>query len=118
MKEYAGGGKNVQEQYFEYKLSSARIVIENSFGRLKGRFGCLKRPMDVNIVDLPNLIYSTFIQHNFCELRRETISEQNFEAVIDFERRTQPPVAAIGWRESINMPQAKKIRGIFTAYFE
>ena len=42
MKEYVGGGTNRQEQYFGYRLCSARNVIECSFGRLKARFGCLR----------------------------------------------------------------------------
>ena len=61
MKEYAGGGTNSQEQYFGYRLCSARNVIECSFGRLKARFGCLRRAMDINIHDLPNVIYACFI---------------------------------------------------------
>ena len=47
MKEYANGGSSAQEQYFRYKLCSARNVIECSFGRLKARFGALKRAMDI-----------------------------------------------------------------------
>ena len=52
------GGKNVKEQYYVKKLSNLRIVIGNSFGRLKGRFGCLKHPMDIKMNDLPKVIYS------------------------------------------------------------
>ena len=68
MKEYPKGGKDERKQYFGHRLSSARMVIENAFGRLKGRFGCLRRPMDVNIKKLPHLIMSIFILHNFCEI--------------------------------------------------
>ena len=49
MKEYAGDGSTVQEQYFGYRLCSARNVIECAFGRLKARFGCLMRDMDINL---------------------------------------------------------------------
>ena len=56
MKEYAGSGATVQEQYFRYKLCSARNVIECSFGRLKARFSCLKRAMDINTEELPTVI--------------------------------------------------------------
>ena len=68
MKEYAGGGTNSQEQYFGYRLCSARNVTECSFGRLKVRFGCLRRAMDINLCDLPNVIYACFVFHNYCEM--------------------------------------------------
>lgn len=57
MKEYAGGGVNCHEQYFGYRLCSASNVMECSIGKLKARFGCLKWAMDINMCDLPNVIY-------------------------------------------------------------
>ena len=59
--------KNEREQYFSYRLSSA-CIIENAFGRLKERFGCLRRPMSVNIKELPHFIKSIFIINNFCRI--------------------------------------------------
>ena len=41
LKEYANGGSTSQEQYFGYKLCSARNVIEYAFGRLKAHFSAL-----------------------------------------------------------------------------
>ena len=61
MKEFPGGGNTAAEQLFGYRLSSARMVIECSFARLKARFGCLKREMDVAPGILPYLIYSCFV---------------------------------------------------------
>ena len=58
MKEFANGGKNEEEQFFGWCLSSARI--ECTFYRLKGRFGCLRRDMDINIKDLLHVIHSCF----------------------------------------------------------
>ena len=60
MKEYACGGSTPHEQYFGYMLHvcSARNVIECSFGRLKARFAALKWAMDINIDDLPFVIYA------------------------------------------------------------
>ncbi|XP_033986869.1 putative nuclease HARBI1 [Trematomus bernacchii] len=65
MKEYASDGATVQEQYFGLSLCSARMVIECAFGHLKNRFAALRRPMDIKLDDLPHVIYSCFVLHNF-----------------------------------------------------
>ena len=74
MKEFANGGKTQDEQFFGYRLSSARMVIECAFGRLKARFGCLRRDMDINLDDLPYVIHACFILHNVCEINKEQIN--------------------------------------------
>ena len=76
MKEYAGGGTNRQEQYFGYRLCSARNVIECAFGRLKARFGCLRRAMDINLDDLPYVIYACSVLHNYYELNNEPLMKK------------------------------------------
>ena len=76
MKEYAGGGTNIQEQYFGYRLCSARNVIKCAFGRLKARFGSLKRAMAINLDELLFVIYACYVLHNFCELNNESINEE------------------------------------------
>ena len=60
MKEFSKGGKNSSERFFGQRLSSARAVIECAFGRLKARFDCLKREMDINLKELPAYI-NTFV---------------------------------------------------------
>ena len=42
MKEFAKGGSTPHEQFYGYKLFSARMVIECAFGRLKARFRALR----------------------------------------------------------------------------
>ena len=51
------------------------MVIECSFGRLKGRFGTLRRPVDINLRELPQVIYGCFVLHNFCEINKEAVAE-------------------------------------------
>ena len=43
IKEFTNGGKSDSEQFFGHRLSSTGMVIESAFGRLKARFGCLRR---------------------------------------------------------------------------
>ena len=78
MKEFPGGGKTEQEQYFGYRLYAARIAIEYSFGRLKVRFGCLKREIDVHTSTLPYVIYACFVLHYYCEMQDEKVGNVNF----------------------------------------
>ena len=67
MNEYSSGGSTPQEQYLGLCLCRARMIIECAFGCLKARFAALKRPMDINLQDLPHVIYACFVLHNFCE---------------------------------------------------
>ena len=61
-------------------------VIECSFGRLKTHFGALKYAMDVNLSDLPYIIYSYFILHNVCELNHETIGEDQVQQAVHYDK--------------------------------
>ena len=71
-------------------LCSARVVIECAFDRLKARFGCLRRDMDINIDNLPYVIHSCFVLHNFCEINREVINQSYVEAAKKFDLEFQP----------------------------
>ena len=117
-KEFAGnGGKNQSEQFYGFRLSSARMVIECTFGRLKARFGCLKRDMDINFNDLIHVIHACFILHNFCEIRNESISQQEVKATIKYDREFQPPRQS-GYNVGTNDTECKKARQTFIEYFE
>ena len=93
MKEFPGGGNTVKEQFFGYRLSSARMAIECAFGRLKGRFGALRRDMDINIDDLPHVIHACFVLHNFCEINKELLAQEYVDSGMKYEREFQPAVA-------------------------
>lgn len=119
MKEFPGGGNTVQEQYFGWHLSSARMVIECSFGRLKARFGALKREMDIKYADLPFVIYACFVLHNFCELQNESIGDDDIARAVDYDREFKPPL--LGNRYSLgnnDETSGKKVRDIFVKYFD
>ena len=112
MKEYPKGGKDEREQYFGYRLSSARMVIENAFGRLKGRLRFLRRPMNVNIEELPHLIMSIFISHNFCEINNEMLLNARLQGVIHEDNISQPNSKNMNYKTSVNEFEAKKIRPV------
>ena len=92
VKEFTNGGKSLEEQFFGYCLSSPRMVIECAFGRLKARFGCLRRDMDITNDDLPYVIHSCFTLHNFCETSSEAINPVYIGAAKKYDQEFQPPL--------------------------
>lgn len=69
----------VMEENFNYRLSSARMTIENAFGRLKARWRILLRKPDVHIETMRKLIYACLLLHNFCEFNKQNVLEEWIE---------------------------------------
>ena len=77
------------------------MIIENAFGRLKGRFGCLRRPMNFNNKELPHFIMSIFILHNFCEINNEMLP--NAQDVIHEDNISQSNTKSMNYETSVNV---------------
>ena len=118
MKEYSNGDSNQQEQYFGMTLCQSRMVIECSFGRLQARLGAIRRVMDINIDDLPYVIYACFVLHNFYEINNERIGEDKVTAAIKYDRSFQPILATNNFITDCNEVEGKKIRRILTMFFD
>jgi len=73
---YNNGHLTSSAKDFNYRLSRARIVIENAFGRLKGRWRCLLKRNDTNLHYLPNVIAACATLHNMCEIHKEHFNEE------------------------------------------
>ena len=52
---------------FNYRQSRARIVVENAFGRLKGRWRCLQKRLDFKLANVPNIVGACVVMHFICE---------------------------------------------------
>ncbi len=115
MKEFAKGGSTSSEQFFGYRLSSARMVVECGFGRLKARFGILRKPIDLSMNNIPHTILSCFILHNFCEMEGELVNDTLERASQNYN--AQFPQSAYHQRYN-NESGGKKVRKIFLKYFE
>ena len=59
-----------REQVFNYRLSRARVTVENTFGRWKGRFIRFSKRVDMEVSSLVNVTYASCILHNVCELQK------------------------------------------------
>ena len=55
---------------FNYRLSRARVTVENNFGRWKGRFIRFSKRVDMEVSSLVNVTYASCILHNVCELQK------------------------------------------------
>ena len=61
-------GMDISKRHFNYRLSHARIVVENAFGRLKGRWRCLLKRNDSHLENIPNIVAACVCLHNICEI--------------------------------------------------
>ena len=116
MKEYTNGGKTPDAQFFGFRLSSARMVIECAFGRLKARFGCLRRNMDITLEEFPLVIHSRFILHNFYESKNEPLNQHRVAVARKYDTEFQP---SLDKNHVVNDNESgrKKIRNINKKYF-
>lgn len=67
MKPFSDTGLTARQRKFNYQLSRARVVVENGFGRLKGRWRSLMKRNDSNIKFVPTIVTACCILHNLCE---------------------------------------------------
>ena len=74
--------------------------------------------MDVNIKELPHLIMSIFILHNFCEINNEMLPNSRLQDVIHEDNISQPNTKSMNYKMSVNESEAKQIRPVYTCYFE
>ncbi len=118
MKEYPDGGSTPREQNYGLSLRKARWVIECSFGRLKARFAALRRAMDINMDDLPFVIFACFVLHNYCEVHKEPVNEQSIKAALEYDRDFQPPNRAINVRADSRETEGKRVRRVLTTFLD
>ena len=67
------GNLSIEEAKFTVSLSKCRVVVENAFGRLKGRFQYLLKRLDTTVEHAVNIVATCCILHNFC-----TLTKQNY----------------------------------------
>ena len=70
-----------QQKHFNYRLSRARIVSENAFGRLKARWWRLLKQNDMAVKKVPKVIAACCVLHNICEIHKEVFDEEWLEGV-------------------------------------
>ena len=57
-----------QQKTCNYRISKARVVLENAHGRLKGRWHRIMKRKVMSIENIPTIITAACILHNICEM--------------------------------------------------
>ena len=120
---------DIQENFKRRRLNLSRLfsTTKSTFtrvkrlrwrrvSRLKARFGALKRSMDINLDDLPSVIYACFVLHNYCELNNEKISEEHVKTAIHYDREFQPAKETNNYRTDSN--EGNRVRRIITKFLD
>ena len=58
---------NVDKIRFDLQMNARRVLVENAFGLLEGRWRILKRA-NCSILRLPAVVAACCVLHNFCQL--------------------------------------------------
>ena len=82
MKAYPDNGRLTREQKtFNYGLSHARVVVEHAYGRLKGRWRCLQKRLDISVYDVLKCVAACVVLHNVYEVHGEAFDEDWMEGI-------------------------------------
>lgn len=84
-----------EEESFNVYLSRGRVVVENAFGRLKARFRCLLKRVDINYKFTPKIVFTCLILHNIIETNKDKFVQNWIEAVGEAEIIFPQPVKNI-----------------------
>ena len=74
--------------------------------------------MDINLDNLPPVIYAFFVLHNYCELKNEKISEEQLKTAIHYDREFQPAGETNSYRTDSNEAEGKRTRRIITKFLD
>lgn len=77
------GRLTAEQRFYNMKISRARVVVENAFGRLKGRWRCLMKRNDCAVDLVKSMVLTCCALHNLCESHGEA-----------YESAWDPPSAA------------------------
>ncbi|KAK0156284.1 Protein ALP1-like [Merluccius polli] len=93
MRPYPGQNLTHQKRIFNYRLSRARMVVENAFGILSSRWRVLHRRINLHPQNVDTLVLAACILHNFLLAPRENVRMLE-EA--EQQRRNLPAVRHMG----------------------
>ena len=103
------------QRHFNYRLSRARMTVENTFGRWKGCFRRFLKRVGTDVDVLRYVVLASCIIHNICELRKDDFLEEWLEAIAGADEQPDniPRYQTVNQTET----DAAEIREIIAVYF-
>ena len=109
MKAFPDNGRlSCEQKVFNYRLSRARVVVEHSYGRLKGRWRCLLKRLDIDVRDVSELVAACCVLHNIREVHGDAfdddwlngVDSQEFESTSSCNSTSNPVQSATDTRNA------------------
>lgn len=91
MKPFVGTNLPPDKELFNYRLSRARMTVENTFGRLKARWRILLKFSEMKFKKTVKVIISCCILHNMCEEENSPILPKMWKSVTKFNNKYPQP---------------------------
>ncbi|XP_072033585.1 uncharacterized protein [Amphiura filiformis] len=120
MKGYRDNGRLTPEQkLFNFTLSRNRMVIEGTYGRLKGRWRCLLTRHDSSTEFVPTVITACCILHNICEIHKNKIKRSWLKEIEDELRAQRMQQQEVNGENvpGVDVASAEAIRAALTRHF-
>ena len=80
--------------------------------------GYLRRVMNINLDQLPAVIYACFVLYNYCVLNNEAINQETVKTSIRYDREFQPETVHNHYVTNSNETEGKRIRRMLTNHFD
>ena len=75
------GNLTNEEVAFNTAHTKTRVVVENAFGRLKGRYRSLGKRLDQSVQNATITVTACCVLHNYCEVMKQEFNEEWLEGV-------------------------------------
>lgn len=72
--------------------------------------------MDINIDDLPLVIYACFILNNNCELNNEYVHDELVKKAVSYDHDFEPPTQAEWHVTDRNEIEGKRVRNVLAMF--
>ena len=102
-----------EQRHFNYCLSRARMTVENTFGRLKGRWRRILKRLDVTTNDVPLIVIACCVLHNICEIHHNEFNSEWLDSI----ESTQIPQPHSTVSDNEPSENASEIRQALVHYF-